>query len=144
MMAKRLRPQDGPESHAFLSRRLHSPLRWPAAAMLIISALAHVPVVAPGLAETTYIGILFILLIISNLVLTVALLLRDSLAVWAMTALILGLAFLAYVLSRTVGLPLQDNYIGDWVSTPGLASLISAGVGCAIALVVLIRQPKTA
>lgn len=107
--------------------------------MLLVSAVAHVPVVAPGLEDVTYIGILFILLIVSNAGLIAALLFRDSLAVWSLTAVVLGLAFLAYVASRTVGLPMQDAYIGDWVSGPGLASLISAGVGAGIAIVALTR-----
>ena len=141
-MAERKPPDHEPAGNVFLAGKIRSPLRWPAAAMLLISALAHVPVVAPGLAATTYIGILFVLLIVVNLFLAVAMFLRDSLAVWTLTALTLGLAFIAYVLSRTVGLPLQTDYIGDWVSTPGLASFVSAGIGCVIAVTVLIRQRR--
>ncbi|WP_020498719.1 hypothetical protein [Sciscionella marina] len=129
---------------AFWLRRYGSPLRWPVMIMLLVSALAHIPVVAPELRETPYVAALFLLLILADLVLIAALFLRDSAAAWTLTALTTGLAALAYVLSRTVGLPALYNYIGDWVSVPGLVSLASEAIGCVLAVFVLIRHPATA
>lgn len=127
-------------STAFWSRAYRSPLRWPVMLMLLISALAHVPVIAPGLRETAYVGVLFIVLILADIVLLLGLAWRDSSAVWVLTALTCGLAVLAYVLSRTVGLPGMTAEIGAWVSTPGLASLGSEAIGFVLAVLVLARR----
>lgn len=125
------------QARELLFEPYRSPLRWPAMFMLLVSALAHVPVVAPELEEVAYVGVLFVVLIIADGVLIVALFVRDACSVWALTAVATGLALLAYVLSRTTGLPGLPNYIGDWVSTPGLAALISEGIGCALAIAAL-------
>lgn len=132
-------PGSGPV-HDFFTIALRSGWRWLAMSMLLVSALAHTTVVAPGLAETTYMGVLFIGLILADLMLIAALWIRDSPATWTLTAIITGLAFLAYVLSRTVGLPQSSGYIGDWVSGPGLASIASEAVSCIVALWVLTRH----
>ncbi len=121
----------------FFTIALRSSWRWLAMLMLLVSAAAHLPVVGPGLADAAYVGVLFIMLILADFVLIVALWIRDSPATWVLTATITGLALLAYVLSRTVGLPQSSDYIGDWVSVPGLASIASEAVVCTVALVVL-------
>lgn len=124
----------------FFTIALRSGWRWLAMLMLSVSALAHLPVVGPGLADAVYVGVLFMMLIIADLVLILALWIRDSPATWVLTATTTGLAILAYVLSRTVGLPQSSDYIGDWVSVPGLASIASEAVGCIVALLVLARR----
>lgn len=124
--------------------RYHSPLRWPVMLMLLVSAVAHIPVVAPELGETVYVGVLFLVLIVADCVLIAALLVRDAAGVWLLTAVTTGLALLAYVFSRTTGLPGLSNYTGEWVSTPGLAALISEGVGCALAIAALVLGPQGA
>lgn len=124
--------------------RYRSPLRWPAALMLLISAVAHIPVVAPELGETVYVGVLFLVLIVADCVLIAALFRRDAAGVWILTAITTGLALLAYVFSRTTGLPGLSNYTGDWISTPGLAALISEGIGCVLAIAALLLGPRGA
>lgn len=121
----------------FAGAGLRTAWRWPAIVMLLVTAVAHIPVVAPHLEEAPYIGVLFIVLIVASFLLVAALLIRDSAAIWTLTAITSGLAFLAYVLSRTVGLPEIGDDIGEWVSTLGIASIVSEGITFIIAVVVL-------
>ncbi|EMR00139.1 hypothetical protein ADIAG_00146 [Paeniglutamicibacter gangotriensis Lz1y] len=123
----------------FFTIALRSSWRWLAMLMLLVSAAAHLPVVGPGLTDAVYVGVLFIMLILADFVLIVRLWIHDSPAIWVLMATITGLALLAYVLSRTVGLPQSSDYIGDWVSLPGLASIASEAVGCIVAFLVLVR-----
>lgn len=127
---------------AFAGRGFRSGWRWPAMLMLLITAVAHIPVVAPYLQEAPYIGVLFIVLIVAAFFLVAALMIRDSAAVWALTAITTGLAFLAYVISRSIGLPEIGDDIGQWVSPLGIASIASEGIAFIIAVTVLVRGPK--
>ena len=61
------------------------------------------------LDEVPYIGVLFIVLIVSSLVLAELLLRVDDLWVWIAAGLLAGGTMLAYVLSRTVGLPGEED-----------------------------------
>ncbi len=102
-----------------------SPWRYPAALLAVVAGLAHVPVTPEHLNEAPYIGVLFIVLTAACLILAAALLISDSALVWAATGGTCLLAVVAFVLSRTVGLPLITDDIGNWTETLGVVSLVT-------------------
>lgn len=111
---------------ADLPRR--SAARWLAIPALLTAAAAHVPVIPSHLQEAPYIGVLFIALTIACVALAVALGVSDSRTVWDLTVWLAGLAVLAYVLSRTVGLPQITDDIGNWSEPSGIVSIVAESV----------------
>jgi hypothetical protein len=132
--ARTRRPADTPR---------RSPLRWPAAGVLLVAGAAHIPVIAPHLAEARYIGALFIALTVACGVLAVALLAWDTPTVWDLAILTTGLAVLAYVLSRTVGLPLIGDDIGNWADPLGMVSIAAESVTVLLGIAALVRRPRS-
>lgn len=98
-------------------------LRWSAIATLAASAAFHIPVIAPHLHEAPYIGGLFIALTVACLALAAALTVRDDDRLWAAAGVVTALAVIAYVVSRTVGLPEIGDDIGNWAEPLGVASI---------------------
>lgn len=109
-------------------------MRLPAAAAALVAAAAHVPVTGEHLAEAPYIGVLFIALEVALVAVAALLLLADSRWVWRAAALVPALAVLAYVVSRTVGLPLIGDDVGNWAEPLGVVSVVSETVMCVLAL----------
>ena len=93
-----------------------------AAAALGVAA-AHVPITGEHLHEAPYIGVLFVLLEITCVVLAAALVLRDDNVVWVATGAVTGAALVAYLLSRTVGLPQIGDDVGNWTEPLGVVSV---------------------
>ena len=120
---------------------IRSAARWPAIAALLVAAAAHIPVIAPHLAEAPYIGALFIALTVACLILAAALCIADTRTVWDLTILVAGLAVLAYVLSRTVGLPEIGDDVGNWAEPLGLVSIISESVAVLCGCMASARRP---
>ena len=102
---------------------LRRPLRFPTAALLLATAGIHIPIIGQHLREAPYIGVLFILLALVATVLAVLLLTRDCTLVWLASAGMTIAAVLAYVLSRSIGLPQIGDDIGNWLDPLGLAAL---------------------
>ena len=108
-----------------LLRALSSRLRFPAALLAVVAGLAHVPVTPEHLNEAPYIGGMFIALTTVCVLLAAAMLLWDSPVVWATLGASCLLAVIAYVLSRTVGLPLMADDVGNWLETLGVVSVLT-------------------
>lgn len=115
-----------------------APARW-AAGLAIAGVFAiHLELTPMHLAETRYIGVLFA---VGNGLLLVALALlfsrRHETAGWLLGAAVCGGELVGFVLSRTVGLPL--DYHGTWTAEPedylGLASLLCELVFLAVAAI---------
>jgi hypothetical protein len=92
-------------------------------AATLIAGLAHVPVTGQHLEEAPYIGVLFVLLEIASLVLAIALMIVPSRAVLLATAAVGVLAILAFVVSRSVGLPQIGDDIGNWTEPLAVVSV---------------------
>lgn len=118
---------------------LRSPLRWLAAVTLVASGIVHIPVIPMHLEEAPYIGYLFIALTAVCFALAAAVLLVDSILVWAAGGVVTALAVIAYVLSRTVGLPQIQDDIGNWSEPLGIAAITAETLTVLLAVVALRR-----
>ena len=95
------------------------------AGMLAAAGTAHIPVIPSHLREAPYIGVLFILLTVACLGLAAILTWRARTPAYAAAAIITGAAIVAYVLSRTVGLPMIEDDIGNWFEPLGVISVVT-------------------
>lgn len=118
--------------------------RGPLAAAGVIAAAAHVPVTGEHLEEALYIGVLFIALEVASVVLAVVVLLRPSRTVYGAIALVGALAVAALVVSRTIGLPLIEDDIGNWTEPLATVSVVAEAVmvvGGVIAAMISVSSP---
>ena len=107
------------------------PCAIPAALLALVAGLAHVPVTPEHLDEAPYIGVLFIVLTVACVIGAAWLLISDSRAVWASLGATCLLAVAGYVVSRTVGLPMMADDVGNWFETLGVVSVVTeAAVAC--------------
>ena len=91
----------------------NSALRFVGACGALGESVAHIPAVEHHLDEAPYAGVLFVLVTVAGVMLAQLLLISDSPQVWVAAAVVGALALLAYVVSRTSGLPQMDHDIGD-------------------------------
>lgn len=105
------------------SRPERSPWRWPAAALALTIAAAHVPITPEHLHEAPYIGWSFIALEAASVVLAATLAVRDAMLVWGAAAAVPGLALIAYVATRTITLPQIADDVGNWTEPLGIVAL---------------------
>ena len=122
---------------------LRSGDRWLAAVCLLVGAGTHLPLVPEHLAEARYIGLGFLLLALTSLVLAVVLSLRDTVAAWAAVAVVETLALTAYVASRTVGLPLISDDVGHWLDPWSFPALAAETIALATAVGVLVERGRS-
>ena len=119
---------------------LHSAWRWPAAALLLVVAAVHVPLVGDHLEEAPYVGVLFILLTVACVLLAGAILVADAPVMWAACGVVSVLALTAFLASRTVGLPELGDDVGNWTEPLGYPALASEGMCAVLAALVLARS----
>lgn len=132
---------DSPRSRTLTGTTVHrSPLRWPAAALLLLTAAVHVPLVPDHLEEAFYVGVLFIALAVVCVALSVVVVVHDSAVVWTVCGLVALLALVAFLASRTVGLPELGDDVGNWSDPLGFPALVSEALTLAIAAIVVRRS----
>jgi len=105
-------------------RAVGSPWRLVAAAGAVTEAISHVPLLTGTLSSTPYLGVGFLLLAVAGFLLTLLLVINDTLAVWASTVVVSALALIGYVLSRTSGLPQAPQFVGHWSYPLGIVSIV--------------------
>ena len=99
--------------------------RWVVAAAALVAAMAHLPVIAPHLAEAPYMGALFVLLTAACLAIAAVIWLRDPAVLYALAVLTCGLAVLGYTATRLVAFPLLADDVGNWLEPLGVVSVVS-------------------
>ena len=119
---------------------LRSPLRWPAAVLLLVTAGTHVPMVRQHLTEAPYIGVLFIVVAVASLALAMLLLRWDTPVVWGASGLLTLLALVAFLVSRTVGLPEIADEVGNWTEPLGFPALTAEALATVVAATALRRR----
>ncbi len=124
-------------TNPLLGEPARSPWRLIAAAAAVSTAVAHLPILQAHLSEAPYIGIGFLLLIIAGLLLSQLLLRSDTPAVWTATLVVSALALGAFVASRTLGLPLIGDDVGNWADPLAIVALASEATMVATALLYL-------
>jgi hypothetical protein len=96
---------------------------------LVGVAVIHLLDVKDKFDEVPYIGVLFIGLIVTSLVLADVLIRRDEPVAWLGAGAMAAATAAGYVLSRSVGLPGEHGAeVGNWWEGLGLASLLVEGV----------------
>jgi len=96
---------------------------------LVGIAVIHLLDVNDKLEETPYLGVLFIGLIVTSLIVAELLVRADDPRVWLAAGTLAALTILGYVISRTTGLPGDGGAdIGNWTEPLGLASLLVEGI----------------
>jgi hypothetical protein len=96
------------------------------------------------MSGTPYIGWMYVTLIVSAIGLAGALVRTSNTRIWAAaTGLVIGV-IVAYVLSRTTGLPQSSDDIGNWGQPLGIAMLFVGGSLVALTSTVLLgrRAPR--
>lgn len=115
----------------------HSQWRWSAAVFLLANATIHLYLAPMHLTEAPYIGALFIALSTACLILAMLLTFLDNAMVWAATGVVSVLALIAFLASRTVGLPQLDDDIGNWTDPLGYLNLAVEVLTVAVATAAL-------
>jgi hypothetical protein len=101
------------------------PSRWLAVVALAITAGIHISLAPDHLREAPYAGVLFIALSAAALTFAVLLATSDHQRVWWGAAALSAAALLAYVVSRSLGLPLLNDDVGDWLNPLGVVAAVS-------------------
>lgn len=126
-----------------------SALAWTTSAMLLVAGAAHVPLVPEHLEEAPYVGVLFVLLVLACVVLAVLLLVRATDArgsdtLWRLSAALCVAAVLAFLVSRTTGLPQLGDDVGHWTEPLAFPALLSEVLVVALAAAHLTRDTPRA
>lgn len=115
-------------------------MRWAGVVLILIVGLIHAVETPEYLEESTVVGVLFILNVVGALLAAVGIYRQQRSWGWGLGAVVAGGAFVAYVLSRTVGL--FGFYDGEWAEPLGLASLLFEAVFVVLAVRVFSARPQ--
>jgi hypothetical protein len=114
-----------------MTRQLTAPsptVKWLAVVALLGTGIIHIVEARDAFGDALYKGVLFIANFVGALVATFGMY-RDRLYVgWILGLLVAGGAFLAYVASRTIGLPGLPAEPENWLEPLGVAALICEGL----------------
>lgn len=97
--------------------------QWLAAACLAVVAGVHIAIAPQHLHEAPYAGVLFLALATAALASAGVVLTTDHPLAWAGAAALSLAAVVAYLMSRSVGLPMLSDDIGDWLNPLGLIAV---------------------
>lgn len=121
---------------------LHSPDRGAAVLALLVTSATHVPLIREHLAEAPYVGWLFVALSVVAVALAAVLLVADTPAVWTATGVVGAASVLAFLLSRTIGLPQIGDDVGNWSEPLGYPALTAEAIVTLAALITLVRSAR--
>lgn len=119
------------------SSPLRSHWRWPAAALLAEVAAIHIALVPEHLREAPYAGGLFIALSVASLSVAAWMLHHDDRQAWTAAGALAAGAIPAYLISRSLGLPMMSDDIGDWLNPLGVGAVCAEAVVVVLCLLVL-------
>jgi hypothetical protein len=135
--------QEGRPAQSTTPDQTSDVIRWGIIALLLVAALAHIPVVPDHLREAPYMGVLFILFSLAAFAVATVLAARPS-RVWYLVAVVLSVAAVAaYVATRLIAFPELADDVGAWTEPLGLVSISAESLAAVLGLAAL-RQPGTA
>lgn len=118
--------------------------RWAGVGLILATGLVHLVEAPEYYAEVKYIGVLFVLSMLGAAVAAVGIH-RDESWGWGLGVLVAGGSFLAYLLSRTVGLPqFREATWSQALEPMGILSLLIEGGFIWVALRALALKPALA
>lgn len=120
-----------------------SPAAWCASFLLLVAAGTHIPLIRAHLEEAPYVGWLFIALSVVCIVLAVAIVLVDNPGVWILSGAVCLAAVVAFLASRTVGLPQIGDDVGNWTEPLGIPAVAAELLMVALAWVHVRRTPSS-
>ncbi|MDX6207493.1 MAG: hypothetical protein QOF39_3550 [Frankiales bacterium] len=106
-------------------------------------ALIHVEDLPDTITSSLLIGIEYLGLIVSAVLVAGVLLTRSGAKVWLAAAALAGSAMLAYTLSRTTGIPGDSGDVGNWRCALGLAALTVEAMIILVAASALFTTTRT-
>src|SRR5436309_9174921 len=126
----------------------HAPTLDPVPRAVAIAGLAGIALIHlldthDTFAEVPYKGFLFVGLIVASVVVAGLLLHRPDTLAWVATTALALATLVAFVVSRTVGLPQGADDIGNWWEPLGLASLFVEAAVVALGVSVLVRHARS-
>ena len=95
---------------------------------LVGIALIHILELPDTLGDEAYVGGLFIAAIVSSLLLAAILSRTDDSRAWIATGGFAALVLIAFLFSRTTGLPGFTGYTGVWDDPTGVQSMVVEGL----------------
>jgi Na+/proline symporter len=95
---------------------------------LVVIALIHILELPDTLHDQAYVGWLFIAAIVSSLLLAAILTRTNDSRVWVVTGGFAALVLIAFLFSRSTGLPGFTDYKGVWDESSGLESIVVEGL----------------
>jgi hypothetical protein len=107
----------------------------------LVASLAHIPVIAPHLAEAPYMGVLFILLTVACVLSAAALAVAERPLAYAFVASCCGAAVIGYAATRLVPFPQLADDVGNWFEPLGVLAVLSELVVVTAAVVALRHRP---
>lgn len=120
---------------------------WAGIILILITGLIHLVDAPDSFEEATYKGILFILNGVGAIVAAIGIYRGVKSWGWSLGLVVAAGALIAYIISRTVGLPGLEAEPDAWFEPLGLASMIVEALFTALAVWVLSRttatQPRT-
>ncbi len=119
-----------------------SPAQWCASFLLLVAAGTHIPLIQDHLEEAPYVGWLFIALSVVCIVLAVAILFVDSASIWIISGAVCFAAVVAFLASRTIGLPQIGDDVGNWTEPLGIPAVASEVLMVVLAWVHLRRTGR--
>src|SRR5437762_9556238 len=102
-------------------------LKWLAIAAILATGLIHTLEARDSFGDATYKGLLFVANGLGAVVAAVGVYRNQRTLGWVLGLVVAGGAFLAYVASRTIGLPGLPAEPDAWLEPMGVASLVCAG-----------------
>lgn len=111
---------------------------------LVALALIHIIQLPDAFGEIGYLGALFIAVVVASLGLAAMLTRTSDEVVWAAAGSLAALVLLAYIISRSVGLPGFTGDMGDWSHLPGLVSMVVEGMLVLVSTTVLATRRSPA
>jgi hypothetical protein len=114
--------------------------RTAAIGSLVAIALIHVLQLPVAFAAIGYLGALFIAAIVACILVAAVMTRTSDDRVWVAAGGLAALILLAYVISRSIGLPGFTDDAGEWAEAPGLASMVVEGLLVCLSAAVLITR----
>ncbi len=113
-------------------------MKWAGIVLIALTGLLHLVETPEYMEEQRYIGILFVLSAVGSVV-SLWGIWQDRAWGWALGTAVAGGAFVAYILSRTTGLP--SFHESEFFEPSGIISLLVEGAFVAVAARVLTSSP---